>query len=108
MAFCEVGIEIEFQGKGVEEKGIVIKCHNDEYQIPERKIIVEIDPYYFRPTEVDLLLGDATKARTQLGWMPKYNVNDIVKEMVKADLSLFKKEKILREHGFYTNDSFDL
>jgi GDPmannose 4,6-dehydratase len=108
MAFCEIGIDIEFQGIGIDEKGVVINCRNNDYQLPVGKIVVEIDPYYFRPTEVDLLLGDSTKAKTLLGWQPKYTVQDIVKEMVKSDLILFKREKLLRENGFFTNDSIDL
>jgi GDPmannose 4,6-dehydratase len=108
MAFLETGMEIEFRGKGIDEKGIVVNCRNNEYQLPIGKTVVEIDPYYFRPTEVDLLLGDSTKARTMLGWKPEYTVQDIVKEMVKTDLGLFKREKLLRENGFFTNDSIDL
>jgi GDPmannose 4,6-dehydratase len=108
MAFREAGIEIAFHGKGIEEKGTVVKCVNVKHKIPKGKTIVEIDPYYFRPTEVDTLLGDSTKARNLLDWTPQYNIKDIVKEMVREDLILFKKEKLLRENGFYTNNSIDL
>lgn len=91
MAFKELGIELEFQGQGVNEKGI---------DKATGKILVEVDPRYFRPAEVDLLLGDSTKARTELGWKPKYNLKDLIKEMVASDLELALKEKTLRENGY--------
>lgn len=85
MSFAEAGITIEFTGSGKNEKGVVTAC-SDEYQIPIGKTVVAIDPSYFRPTEVDLLIGDATKARTKLNWQPKYDLPALVKEMVQADL----------------------
>lgn len=85
-AFVEVGIELEFKGHGVEEKGIVARCNNNAYQLSIGKILVAVDPEYFRPTEVDLLIGDATKARTKLGWRPQYNLDALIKEMMKSDL----------------------
>jgi GDPmannose 4,6-dehydratase len=91
MAFQEAGIEITFTGKGIEEKGIVASCKDPRYQLPKGKEVVSIDPEYFRPTEVDLLIGDATKARTKLNWEPKYTLQDMVKEMVQSDLQLFAK-----------------
>jgi GDPmannose 4,6-dehydratase len=100
MAFKEVGIEIEFTGEGVDEKGSVVACHNPAYQLPIGQEILAIDPRYFRPTEVDLLIGDATKARTKLGWVPKYNVQMLCAEMVEKDLELFQKEQYLKEAGF--------
>lgn len=99
MAFKEAGIEVEFQGKGLDEKAIVVSCSNKELQIPKGKVVVQIDPSYFRPTEVDLLLGDATKAQKQLGWKPKYDLAALVKEMVASDLELFRKDKYLKEGG---------
>ncbi|HMU46610.1 MAG TPA: GDP-mannose 4,6-dehydratase [Chitinophagaceae bacterium] len=98
MAFAEVGVELEFKGEGVNEKGIVKNSKNKH--IATGKEVVSIDPNYFRPTEVDLLIGDATKANTKLGWTPKYTLAEMVKEMVAADLLLFKKNKILKEAGF--------
>jgi GDPmannose 4,6-dehydratase len=86
MAFAEAGIVVEFEGHGVKEKGYVVACENDEFQLPIGKQVVAIDPNYFRPTEVDLLIGDATKARTKLGWEPKYDLKMLVQEMVTADL----------------------
>ena len=99
LAFLEAGVEIEFTGKGVDEKGIVISCSNPGYQLPARQIVMSIDSRYFRPTEVEILLGDATKARTKLGWQPKYDVKGLIKEMMDADLELFKRDKYLKEGG---------
>jgi GDPmannose 4,6-dehydratase len=90
MSFQEVGIDIEWSGKGVEEKGINKK---------NSKVVVEIDPKYFRPAEVDLLVGDYTKAKNKLGWDPKVTVEELCKEMVHADVDLFKRDKYLLEGG---------
>ena len=86
LAFEEVGVLLDFVGKGVEEKGIVTACNNTMYQLPIGKVVVAVDPEYFRPTEVELLIGDATKAMTKLGWGPKYDLATLVKEMVASDL----------------------
>jgi GDPmannose 4,6-dehydratase len=99
MSFAEVGVELEFSGKADNEKGVV-KSSKDNKHLPIGKEVVSIDPNYYRPTEVDLLIGDPTKANTQLGWKPKYTLAAMVKEMVAADLLLFQKNKILREAGF--------
>jgi GDPmannose 4,6-dehydratase len=104
MAFSEVGIELEFQGSGVDEKAIVTKCSNPEFSINIGEEVVAIDPYYFRPTEVDLLLGDPSKAKRLLNWEPKYSVKDIVKEMVASDIHHFKGEKLLRDNGYRTKN----
>lgn len=87
MAFAEVGIEIVFRGKGLEEKGYVTKCNQPTYSLPEGEEVVCVDPRYFRPTEVELLIGDASKAKNQLGWEPKYNLQQLVSEMVQHDLT---------------------
>ena len=89
MAFSEVGIEIEFNGEGVNETAIVTACRNASYQVPVGQKVVGVNPVYFRPTEVDLLIGDASKARRQLGWQPKYTLSEMVAEMVQSDLKLF-------------------
>jgi GDPmannose 4,6-dehydratase len=102
LAFMEVGIDLEFSGVGVNEKAIIVRCNNPEYVLPVGHEVVAIDPYYFRPTEVDILLGDATKARTLLNWEPKYSVGDIVKEMVESDINLFKGDRLLKANGFKT------
>lgn len=86
MAFAEAGIELAFSGDGKEEHGTVVACNNPAYQLPIGKKVVAVDPGYFRPTEVDLLIGDATKAKTKLGWQPKYDLAALVKEMVANDL----------------------
>ena len=99
MAFAECGVEIDFKGTGENEKGIVISCSNPDYQLEKGKEVVAIDKEYFRPTEVDLLIGDPTKAQTKLGWKPKYDLKMLVKEMVKADLELFEKDKYLTLGG---------
>ena len=91
MAFKELGIELEFQGEGINEKGI---------DKTTGKVLVEVDPRYFRPAEVDLLLGDSTKARTELGWKPKYDLQMLVKEMVASDLELAMREKTLKDSGY--------
>ncbi|MFI5219801.1 MAG: GDP-mannose 4,6-dehydratase [Bacteroidia bacterium] len=98
-AFNEAGIEIEFKGKNENEVATVVKCNNPQYQVPAGKKVVLIDKKYYRPAEVDLLIGDSTKARNQLGWKPKHNLDSLIKEMVAADLKLFGKEKYLREGG---------
>lgn len=89
MAFQEVGIEVEFEGSGENEIAIVKSCSHPLYQLAKGQKVVSVDPIYFRPTEVDLLIGDATKARTQLGWEPKHDLHLMVKEMVANDLRLF-------------------
>ena len=86
LAFAEAGIEIAFTGEGENEKAQVVKCNNPKYQLPEGKIVIEIDPKYYRPTEVELLVGDASKALNQLGWKPTYKLAELIKEMMGADL----------------------
>ena len=90
MAFEEVGIELGFKGEGENEKGFVISCSGD-FQLAIGRIVVKVDKKYFRPTEVDLLLGDPSKAMNKLGWKPKYDLNSLVSEMVKSDVKLFSK-----------------
>lgn len=99
MAFAEVGVELEFKGEGVEEKGYIAACTNPEYQLQIGREVVSVDPNYFRPTEVELLIGDATKSNTKLGWQPKYDLPALVKDMMQADLELFKRDTYLKEGG---------
>ncbi len=99
MSFAEVGIELAFRGEGDNEEGYIVKCSNPEFQLPEGKVVVKVDPRYFRPTEVDLLIGDATKAKEKLGWQPKYTLAEMIKEMVASDVIIFKKEKHIKESG---------
>ncbi|MBS7231903.1 GDP-mannose 4,6-dehydratase [Flavobacterium psychroterrae] len=93
MAFLECGIELDFVGENENEIAKIKCCSNPEYQIEIGKEVVKVDPTYYRPTEVDLLIGDSTKARTVLGWKPKFDLADIVKQMVAADVELFENEK---------------
>jgi len=92
MAFAEVGIELEFKGEGVAEKAYVVACKNADYQLPAGKLVVAVDPEYFRPTEVELLIGDPAKAKAKLGWEPKYDLAGLVKEMVATDVKTIRKK----------------
>ncbi len=131
MAFQETGLEIEFIGEGVDEKGYLVGIDEKIYtervgeqylnaikskltNSPPRPIapshsrsVVAVDPRYFRPTEVDLLIGDATKAKEKLGWTPKYDLNYLVKDMMQSDISLMKKDAYLKEGGFRTMNYFE-
>jgi GDPmannose 4,6-dehydratase len=100
MAFAEVGVEVEFKGKAEKEVATVVACTNPDFDVPVGKEVVAVDAAYYRPTEVDLLIGDPTKAREKLGWTPTYDLPMLVKEMVNADVHLFRKEKILQDSGF--------
>jgi len=99
LAFKEVGIELEFIGEGVNETATVKKCNNSLFQIELGKKVLSVDPSYFRPTEVDLLIGDSTKAKEKLGWIPEYDLASLVKDMMKGDLLLMKKEIDLLKAG---------
>ena len=90
LAFKVVGIELEFIGEGTKEKAYVLSCNNNNYQIEIGKEILSVDPQYFRPTEVDLLIGDPSKAKEKLGWVPEHNLSSLVNDMMKSDLKLFK------------------
>ena len=103
MAFGEVGVTLEFKGEGSEEKGYVVASNNPEFLVEIGKEVVAVDAAYFRPTEVDLLIGDPTKSKTKLGWNPKYDLPMLVNDMVSGDVRLFKKEKLLKESGFDVN-----
>jgi GDPmannose 4,6-dehydratase len=107
MAFGEVGIELEFRGKGDKETGVVKKCNHPGYVLATGKEVVAVDPRYYRPTEVDLLIGDPTKAQRQLGWKPHYDLAALVKEMVANDVDLFKKDKLLQDNGYYVRNQFE-
>nr|WP_068893232.1 GDP-mannose 4,6-dehydratase [Pedobacter panaciterrae] len=115
MSFAELGIEIEFSGKDQYERGVIIDVDqdlvaqlglNEEYLKPGT-VVVQVDEKYFRPTEVDLLLGDPTKANTKLGWKPKYDLPLLVKDMVHSDLHLMKKDEYLKQGGFKTLNYFE-
>jgi len=99
MAFSEVGVELEFEGEGKDEIARALRCHSSEYFVEPGKIVLAVDQTYFRPTEVDLLIGDATKARKKLNWKPKHSIQEIVRDLMKADLKLFERDKILISNG---------
>lgn len=106
MAFNEIGIELEFRGSAEEERAYVKKCIGN-YSLDLGQEVVAVDPNYFRPTEVDLLIGDPTKAKERLGWNPKYSLKDLVKEMVESDLKLFKQDCFLKEAGYSVKNYFE-
>ena len=115
MAFLELGIEIEFSGKDESERGVIIDMDEEKITALGLNIealrfgqtVVKVDPQYFRPTEVDLLIGDATKAKTKLGWVPKYDLQALVSDMVQSDLHLVKKDDYLKKGGFKTMNYFE-
>ena len=107
MAFGEIGIELEFKGKNEKEIAVVAASNDPDFQVEIGKEVVAVDPRYYRPTEVELLIGDASKAQTQLGWSPKYSLDMLVKEMVEADVELFRKEKLLKESGFVIRNQYE-
>jgi GDPmannose 4,6-dehydratase len=106
MSFAEVGVELEFKGSGETEIGVVVNNGGNEH-IKVGQEVVKVDPRYYRPTEVDLLIGDPTKAQQQLNWKPKYTLSSMVKEMVASDIELFKKEQLLKESGFRIVNEFE-
>jgi len=107
LAFKEVGIELEFKGTGVNEIAKVIKCNNPLFQIELGKEVLSIDPSYFRPTEVDLLIGDPTKAKEKLGWVPEHDLLSLVKDMMQADIKLMQKDQYLKKGGFSANNYYE-
>lgn len=107
MAFEFAGITLEFRGVGVEEKAFVISCSNPDYQVEIGKEVVAVDPRYFRPTEVDLLLGDPTKAEQKLGWKREYQLQELVNDMMASDLKLMTKDVYLQEGGYKTMSYYE-
>jgi GDPmannose 4,6-dehydratase len=106
MAFDNVGIAIEFKGQKEEEVAVIVSCR-EEYQISAGTVVVKVDPRYYRPTEVELLIGDATKAKEKLGWQAKYTLPELVKEMVESDIQLFRSELLLKESGFDIKNQYE-
>lgn len=115
LSFAELGITVEFSGKDESEKGVIIDRDDkrlnelgiDPESVKLGQTVVKVDPRYYRPTEVDLLIGDPTKAQTKLNWKPKYNLQMLVSEMVQSDLRLMRKEQYLKEGGFETLNYFE-
>jgi GDPmannose 4,6-dehydratase len=113
-AFNEVGIEIDFKGEGSDEQGYIksmdekaLKNLAGNDHLEEGQIIVEVDPNYFRPTEVDLLIGDPTKVQDELGWKPKYSLNELIQDMIRSDIKLMQKEKYLKDGGYQIMNYFE-
>ncbi|MGB7393818.1 MAG: GDP-mannose 4,6-dehydratase [Pricia sp.] len=107
MAFAEVGIALSFRGEGSAEKGYVESCSNADYQVEIGREIIEVDPKYFRPTEVELLIGDATKANTKLGWKPEYDLRALVSDMMESDVRLMQKDRHLESGGYRTMNYYE-
>lgn len=118
MAFAEIGIEITFKGEGIDEKGYISKVDRDVFTArvgadflaaieAVKKPVIKVDPAYFRPTEVELLIGDATKSRTKLNWTPAYDLKALVEDMMASDVKLMKKETYLKEGGFRIMNYFE-
>ncbi|MFD2943378.1 GDP-mannose 4,6-dehydratase [Flavobacterium notoginsengisoli] len=107
MSFAYVGVEIEFKGNGVDEKAYVAACNNPDFQIEIGKEILAVNPRYFRPTEVELLIGDATKANTKLGWVPEYDLQDLVNDMMQSDIKIMQKDHHLEEAGYQTMNYYE-
>jgi len=97
LAFKELGIDLQFKGEGVNEKAFVVACNNEEFQLELGKEVLSIDPAYFRPTEVDLLIGDPTKAKEELGWVPEHDLSSLVKDMMQSDVRLMQKNLYLKK-----------
>ena len=107
LSFAEVGIELDFVGNGVDEKAVVKSCNNPEYQIQVGTEVLSVDPKYYRPTEVDLLVGDPTKANTKLRWTPEYDLKSLVKDMMSSDIKLMKQDQYLKDGGYKTLNFFE-
>jgi GDPmannose 4,6-dehydratase len=107
MAFQEVGILLEFSGEGVQELAKVISCSNPAFQIEIGKVVVAVDERYFRPTEVELLIGDPTKCKEKLNWKPKYDLAALVQDMMGSDVSYFQKEVMLKEAGYSIKNQYE-
>jgi GDPmannose 4,6-dehydratase len=105
MSFTEVGIELEFKGAGIKETASVVKCNNPEFQLELGKEVLSIDPAYFRPTEVDLLIGDPSKAKEKLGWFTEHDLESLVKDMMQSDMKQMQKDQYLRQGGYYINNN---
>ena len=107
MAFAYVGIQLKFVGEGVDEVALVVSCANSKYQLEIGKEVVAVEKRYFRPTEVDLLIGNPKKANTKLGWTPKYELNELVDEMMESDLKLMTKDQYLKDGGYTIMNYFE-
>lgn len=107
MSFKEIGVELAFKGEGKDEVAVVVNSTNSNYPIAVGKEVVAVDPQYFRPTEVELLIGDATKAKEKLGWEPKYDLESMCAEMVRSDIESFRKDQLLKNAGFEIKNEYE-
>jgi GDPmannose 4,6-dehydratase len=107
MSFKELGIELEFKGEGVDEKAYITSCNNDKFHLELGKEVLSVDPSYFRPTEVDLLIGDPTKANEKLGWVPEHDLASLVSDMIQSDLKLMQKQQYLKKVGYHIFNHFE-
>jgi GDPmannose 4,6-dehydratase len=107
MAFAEAGIEMRFEGEGENEKGIVDSVSNLDCKVERGEVVVEVDKRYFRPTEVDLLIGNPSRAKQKLRWQAKYSVQELAREMVQADIEHFRQEVILNNSGYRTMNQYE-
>jgi GDPmannose 4,6-dehydratase len=107
MAFSHIGVTLEFKGEGINEKGFVVTSENKDYKLKVGQEVVAVDETYFRPTEVDLLIGDASKAFNKLGWKPKYSLQDLVDDMMQSDLTLMRKGSYLEQGGYRILNYFE-
>ena len=107
MAFAHIGVTLAFKGEGINEIAVVESCSNENYDLEIGKEVLAIDPKHFRPTEVDLLIGDPTKAKDNLGWVPEISLEQLVEDMMQSDLKLFKRDKYLKEGGHQTLNYFE-
>ncbi|WP_299223577.1 GDP-mannose 4,6-dehydratase [uncultured Psychroserpens sp.] len=107
MCFAYVGVELDFKGSGSNEKGYVKTSSNPAYEVEIGKEVVVVDEKYYRPTEVDLLIGDASKAKEKLGWVPEYDLQDLVDDMMASDLKMMKKQQYLQEGGYRISNYFE-
>jgi GDPmannose 4,6-dehydratase len=107
LAFKHVGVEVEFKGQGVDEVGVVSKCLNNSYKLKQGQTVVCVDPKYFRPTEVDILVGDPSKAKNELGWEPKISLEELVEDMMKSDLKLMQRDLDLKKLGYKPKNYFE-
>jgi len=107
MAFDFLGCKIDFDGNGIDEKGFITDCYNDDYKHLNGRCVVEVDKRYFRPAEVELLIGDPSKAKNKLGWEPEYDLKMLVDEMMSSDLKLMSKEKYLQSDGYKPFNYFE-
>jgi GDPmannose 4,6-dehydratase len=107
LSFAELGIELEFEGVGVYEKAFVVKCNNPLFKIEIGKEVLSIDPSYFRPSEVDLLIGEPTKAKEKLGWVAEHDLASLIKDMMQSDVKLMQKEQYLKVGGYHSSKNLE-